>query len=258
MGGAEQGCQVEAGSNVSAKLIRDAYIRAGGDITVQREAFNCELDMDGYLLMETKPGTLSGGSAHARAGARLYNLGSQQWVRTELRCGGESRRIVSLRETLDRYQLELKRFHKDFGTEPDDAILNRTSPRLKERTQARLLRRKQLFQEVRRIREELLDYERSEELREPPTINVRENTYPKSLLELGGSRMVVETELHRSHFWYDAEHGNIQRSPLGAQNQPEPPEEEASDIESVATIEPPVGSDAPAEEPLKEEEEPPA
>ncbi len=259
LGGTEQGCNVVAGNNVFAKLVRDATVRAGGDITVQREAFNCELDMDGHLLMETKPGTLSGGTAHARAGARLYNLGSQQWVRTELRCGGEGRRIISLRETLDRYQLELKRFHKDFGTEPDKAILSRTSPRLKERTQARLLRRKQLFQEVRRIREELLDYEREAAQREPPTINVRENTYPKSLLKLGGSRMVVETELNRSHFWYDAEHGNIQRSPLGAQNQPEPPEAsetETPDIQSVTNIDSLDESLAPDREPLEKEGDP--
>ena len=71
--------------------------------------------------------------------------------------------------------------------------------------------------------------------------------------------MVVETELNRSHFWYDAEHGNIQRSPLGAQNQPEPPEAsetETPDIQSVTNIDSLDESLAPDREPLEKEGDP--
>ncbi len=227
LGGPEKdGGTVHAGSHVSAKLARDVDIVAGGDVVIQREAFNCTMAIDGWLLMESKPGVVSGGVIHACAGARVCSLGTPQWVRTQLVCGGERRNLQKIRGVLERYEIELERFHKDFGTEPDKEILKRTSSRLKERTSRRLERRAQVVAEVARIRQALLDEKHVAARRPPPIIDIKETVYPKCMIEIGGSRMLIETETHKSHFWYDAKHHTLQRSPLGSRDKPA--EEEAT------------------------------
>ena len=131
---------------------------------------------------------------------------------------------------LERYEIELERFHKDFGTEPDKAILQRTSSRLKERTSRRLERRAEVVAEVARIQQELLDEEHVAERRPAPIIDIKETVYPKCMLEIGGSRMLIETETHKSHFWYDTESHMLQRSPLGSRGKPA--EEETTEAET--------------------------
>jgi hypothetical protein len=73
---------------------------------------------------------------------------------------------------------------------------------------------------VARIQEELLDEEHAAERRPAPIIDIKETVYPKCMLEIGGSRMLIETETHKSHFWFDAEHHALQRSPLGGRDKP--------------------------------------
>ena len=150
----------------------------------------------------------------------MCSLGTPQWVRTQLVCGGERRNLQEIKGILERYEIELERFHKDFGTEPDKAILKRTSSRLKERTSSRLKRRAQVVAEVARIQQELLDEEHVAERRPPPIIDIKETVYPKCMLEIGGSRLLIETETHKSHFWYDTTHHTLQRSPLGTRDKP--------------------------------------
>jgi len=241
LGGPEEdGGRVHAGAHVSAKLARDVDIVAGGDVVIQREAFNCTMAMDGWLLMESKPGVVSGGIIHACAGARVCSLGTPQWVRTQLVCGGERRNLQEIKGALERYEIELERFHKDFGTEPDKAILSRTSSRLKERTSRRLERRAMVVAEVARIQQELRDEEHVAEKRPPPIIDIKETVYPKCMIEIGGSRLLIESETHKSHFWYDPEHHTLQRSPLGGREKPaegEPGEERTQEEEASGSNE---------------------
>ena len=258
LGGPEiDGGRVRAGSHVAAKLARDVDIVAGGDVVIQREAFNCTMAIDGWLLMESKPGVVSGGVIHACAGARVCSLGTPQWVRTHLVCGGERRNLQEIRGVLERYEIELERFHKDFGTEPDKAILKRTSSRLQERTGRRLERRAQVVAEVARIRQELLDEEHVAERRPPPVIDIKETVYPKCMLEIGGSRMLIETETHKSHFWYDTENHSLQRSPLGTRDKPVEDEPQAEEQTAPEGGKEPSNPEEVAADPSSKDEETP-
>jgi hypothetical protein len=78
-----------AGKNLEAKYIANATLRIGEDIRVYKEIVNCDLACGGKLTIEN--GSLMGGTAVARGGVAVKEIGSEMGVQTLLEVGMDHR-----------------------------------------------------------------------------------------------------------------------------------------------------------------------
>ncbi len=77
--------QVHAKGEIFTKFCNEAQLEANGDITISREALNSSVRTFGRLLIDR--GKLIGGSAYARCGAEINQLGNPANVKTEIAIG---------------------------------------------------------------------------------------------------------------------------------------------------------------------------
>lgn len=79
----EEGGRIEAGGNVTAKFIRNATIRAGGDVFVEVDMVNCDVIAGGRIIAESDKGVLNGGK-YVCAGADVAEIGTDSGVKTTM------------------------------------------------------------------------------------------------------------------------------------------------------------------------------
>jgi uncharacterized protein (DUF342 family) len=87
--GAFRGSRLYAEGEISIGHIRDAYCQAGGDIVIQREAYNSTINTKKNLLVKDGPSgaRLAGGIARALGTIQVGNAGTADGVITKLEVG---------------------------------------------------------------------------------------------------------------------------------------------------------------------------
>jgi uncharacterized protein (DUF342 family) len=94
--GQECAGRIRAGGSVSATLLNEVRIRAGGDVRFSKETLNSLVRSTGKLIGER--GTVIGGHVYAREGVEVRTLGSEANVATWVATGMD---VVTLRRVRD-------------------------------------------------------------------------------------------------------------------------------------------------------------
>jgi uncharacterized protein (DUF342 family) len=241
LGGTEGNCRIEAGRNVVAKLARDAVIVAGGDVLIQKEAYNCQIEADGKVQLDTRPGTLSGGKIVATQGLSAWVVGSPQWSETIVQVGGNSRALEYLRDQVMRKRKSVQHLEQTLGRGTDEEILQSLSEADRPKTKKYLGQRAAMTADLQRTEHELTVAERHRERQAAATADIRGTLYPGVRLSLEGTFYPVERELYRSHFYFAESTQEVKRSEVGDRGEVPAPEPEATE-ESVPT--PPAAAES--------------
>ncbi len=182
--GQDEKGQVDAEGAITAHLINEARVRAGGNIHFHKEVLNSHVFASGALVGER--GTLIGGRIYAREGIRVRRIGSDADVVTQVTTGIHSSVLRQIRDIEDQIQ-DCQRAAEDVraAVEPMVADLKRLGPTQRERAAELLSQAEELNKEIVRLREEAARLEREGQPQEEAAIVVHQHIHRGAHLAIG-------------------------------------------------------------------------
>jgi len=176
--------RVRAGGNVTAQLLNEIDLQAGGDVHFRKEVINSRVRCLGRLLGPR--GTVIGGSVYAREGLEVRVIGSEACVATSVTCGTD---VNALRRAR-RVERQIKEQEKSAvqirqAIQPLLANLKRLSPAQRERATELLSKADEIELQVEQMRQQAEQFLRSGAPRGKPSVLINEVAYPGTQIGIG-------------------------------------------------------------------------
>ncbi len=176
--------RVRAGGNISAQLLNEIDLQAGGDVTFRKEVINSRVRCLGRLVGPR--GTVIGGSVYAREGMEVRVIGSEAGVATSVTCGTD---VNALRRAR-RIERQIKEQEKSANQirqaiQPLVANLKRLSPAQRERATELLSKADEIELQVEQMRQQADQFLRSGAPRGKPSLLINEVAYPGTHIGIG-------------------------------------------------------------------------
>jgi hypothetical protein len=133
---------------VMAKFCNEADLRAGGDITVEKEVINSRIWTEGRLSVQR--GSIIGGNVYAKRGLEVRNLGSDSSVATHIRVGVSEETLWRARQIEEKNKKRMEAVeHIRQMVEPLMRNVKRLSGAQKERATELLFQAETMEDEIR-------------------------------------------------------------------------------------------------------------
>ena len=201
---------IEVGGCVRARFIRNAVIRAGGDVVVEVDIVNSDIIAGGKVLAASEKGAISGGTTVSSGGIEASEIGNDRDVPTAVELRLTTDETSGCLEKLAKLREELAKFDKYVGKgDPKSTIL--LAPEEDRRLLAALfVMRKTLQEEEAALaaeRDEIIARQGEEwaKLR----IRARKAAYPRTTITLAGKSITLKKAELSSTFQWDSEKGGI-------------------------------------------------
>ena len=214
--GQKESTVLKAGGDITIGVGRNATLTADGDVIIQKEALHCIITTESRVIVERRPGVLSGGEIRAKGGVFTHQLGSAQWTPTTLHIGGESKLISKLMDDLSRVLQRRMALN--------DKLDGLTDVELREQAHAEELPDvEKLIASRNKVRRECFQLEESlkaerfkVESEADPMIEVRENIFPRVVVNFGRSQYKCEGQVTRKRVFLDVHSNEVQVDDLSA------------------------------------------
>lgn len=139
--------KIVAGGEIFTKFCKDTCLEATGDITVTREAMNSSIRTQGKLVIAR--GKLIGGTAYARLGAEIAEIGNETSVKSEIAVGIDPLDLIEIAKTDEIVKKKLDAIAKiRQNVQPLMAQLKRLTPAQRERATELLYQADTMEQEI--------------------------------------------------------------------------------------------------------------
>ena len=214
--GTDTDCSVIAGGEINVGLARNSTLSSKGDVLVQKELLHCEVETEGRLVADRKPGLVSGGKIKARRGAVVCQLGSSQWTPTILRVGGTVSRVSELQRDLGVLRRQRTRLNDRLEGKPDGEILSSCSPAELPQVEALCAQRESVRVEVAKMETELNDLVSKHEAEPAAIVVIKESLYPRVVLNFPQAQYSAEVQVSRARFYYNPQERQIEHLDIGA------------------------------------------
>jgi uncharacterized protein (DUF342 family) len=206
--GAKKGV-LRAKGSIECLFAENTSLFAGGDISLERSCLNCIIRCNGKLTVGRAKGTLMGGTAQAKNGMVVINLGSPSEVKTSVSFGQD----YLLGEQIRVEEKELEKV-KQQAQEMDRAITN--LQKTGHLDPGKLIAMREEKVKLLKIADKLgmrifTMRERFEE-HFPGEIVVRGTVYPGVIIESHGRLFTVKTEKTGARFLFNHTMGQIEES----------------------------------------------
>jgi uncharacterized protein (DUF342 family) len=212
--GGDMDCRIESGGEISVGLARNVTLQAKGDIVVQKELFHCEVSSQGKLIVDRKPGVVSGGNLVARKGASVRQLGSSQWTPTVLRVGGTGERVAAIQKELGGLRRQRLRLNDRLGGKHDFEVLNTCSPSDRPRIEVLCVQREEIRSAIGKLEKELSDRMAVFEAEPHAIVVVKESLFPRAVLNFPQGQWVAEVQVNRARFFFDTQDTQVKHLDL--------------------------------------------
>jgi len=193
--GAERTGHVRAGGSVTAKLLNEVVLEAGGDVRFGKEILNACVRTRGHLIGER--GTVIGGDVYAREGLRVLVLGSEGCVLTLVGTGVDVNALRRGRQ-LER---QIKELHKSAeqirqAIQPLMANMKRLLPAQRERATELLCKADEIDLQVDELKKQMEQLQTESKPQGTPSILVGEMIHPGVRLVIDAREARVQKALH--------------------------------------------------------------
>jgi uncharacterized protein (DUF342 family) len=213
--GGDQDCSIEAGGEISVGLARNVTLKAKADIVVQKELFHCNVSCEGKLMVDRKPGVVSGGTLVARKGASVCQLGSAQWTPTILRVGGTGQRVTAIQKDLGGLRRQRLRLNDRLGGQTDTEILSRCSPSERPKIESLCAQREAVRAEIGELEQDLASRLAAFESEPQAILVVKESLFPRVVLNFPQGQWVAEVQVNRARFFFDTQDTHVKHLDIG-------------------------------------------
>jgi len=204
----EEGGFIEAGGNVTAKFMRNATVRAGGDVIVEVDFVNCDIIAGGRIIAEGDKGVVNGGH-YTCGGMNVAEVGTDVGTTTSVTLtlpDGDTDHDEKIIRIKDRIE-ELEKY---IGTEACKTTLL-MAPKEDRAILAELFRLKALLlKKTVRLEEEKAKHlkARGKELSRIK-LKARRTAHAGTAINVGGRSITLHKAEQASTFHWDAEQGGI-------------------------------------------------
>jgi uncharacterized protein (DUF342 family) len=213
--GAGTECTVVAGGEINVGLARNAKLKAKGDLLVQKELLHCEVEIEGRLLADRKPGLVSGGKIKARKGAVVCLLGSPQWTPTVIHVGGTIKRVSELQRELGSLRRQRTRLNDRLGGKSDGEALSACSPMELSMVEAVCAQREGVRAEIVQMEAELAELVAKFDSESAAIVVVKESLYPRVVLNFPQGQFNAEVQVSRARFFYNTQENKVEYLDIG-------------------------------------------
>ena len=189
-----------------------AKLLAGGDLWLKNAILRCEVKCNGTVKLVSPKGNLVGGTAAARDGLEVADLGSKRGVKTSISFGQnylvgdrisvEERQVAELQQRSAEMSAEMNRIERRGGSRKDLQVLGRKKVAILkaiERKSFRILTLKEMF-----------------ERHYPSKIVVRGTLYPGVVVESHGRYLDVKAPKEKVVLYFNEKLGKIEQEDLAA------------------------------------------
>lgn len=168
---------VVAGGEIFTKFCNEANLRAGGDLTITREAMNSHIHCGGQLRIAH--GGLIGGMAFARQGGELHELGNTKEIKTQIAIGVDPRILAEARESEAKLKKRCDASQKiRESVAPLMAQLKRLTPEQREKATELMFQADTIDMEVEEERQRIKDKIASGSPEQPAVLTVVKELHP--------------------------------------------------------------------------------
>jgi len=185
--------KVYAGGEITTKFCHDAIMRAKGDITVIREAMNCQIHTRGRLIITQ--GALIGGYAYARHGVETKGLGNPTEIRTEVAIGLDPEVMKKSNEidlTIHKNKEIIAKIRK--SVQPLMAQLEQLNPEQRERATGLMHRVDQMEAAIREYEKDKKDLVKSDNPESQVCLLVQKQIHPGAVVIIGDKMTIFHKE----------------------------------------------------------------
>jgi uncharacterized protein len=202
---------VRTRGGITCLFAEHARLLAVGDIALERSALNCTIKCNGRLDVGKVKGTLMGGTARARLGMTLINLGSPAEARTIVSFGQDyilGDRIESEEKEVEKLKTRIR--------EIDRLMPNMSRVRPEDAAKLALLRdeKLKLLKMIDERNVALFNMREKFEVHAPSAIVVRGTVYPGVTIESHGRQHTVRAEAQSVQYTFDPKTGAIEEKPI--------------------------------------------
>lgn len=208
------GGHVKAGGSVSAHFAENATVVAGGDVVIENDLTNCDIQAHGRVLATKAKGRIQGGSVRSGQGVEANEIGSPLGVPTEVVVGLRSDAYAALAAEEKGLLETLRKVTTLLGVGEPTSILQRL-PVSKRGPAAELLKTAAAARKRLDIIEPILKAQ-DESLRRSCSagIKVRGTVYPGVALTIAGRSFDVREPMAAGWFRYDSASDSVVFEPL--------------------------------------------
>lgn len=187
--------RLRAGGHVTANLINEAIVTAGGNLRINKEIINSDVKVAGKLMAEH--GTIIGGSVVARGGLQARIIGSEAFVVTQVAVGPDVNELRRARR-LDREAREMDKAAVQLRAtvQPLMANIKRLSPAQRERATELLCRADELAAQVAALQQQADTIRRTVTPDILPAVLIGEAVFPGVRLLLAWRETRITRVLH--------------------------------------------------------------
>jgi uncharacterized protein len=206
----DEGTCIEVGGNVQAHFLRNATIRAGGDIIVEADIVNCDIQAGGKVIAASEKGAISGGTVTCGKGLDAMEIGSDINIPTTVKIQPTEDEFADITKERNRVQDRLDQLGKLIGTdETTKPIL--LAPEEDKRILLELFKIRSGLKNEMDILEESRQaaLEGQKEALAKIHIRARKTIHPKTTIVIGGKSITLAKPESATQLNWDPEKGGI-------------------------------------------------
>lgn len=215
--------RAECIGDFKVKFMKEVTVTCEGNVTVEAEALNCNINALGQLLMEKS--NLIGGEAIVLAGIFVNDIGSSLGVKTRI-CPGVSYLYASRKTSLEKHLDEIKQKTIDINTAVGPILKDKTklaylAPDKRQRVMDMVATLKTLKQDADYTQEELTKLIEDNKANRVNDVITYNRVYPGSIFKIGSSQKEFKVELTGPILiTEDLETRTIRTGPIKLRNKP--------------------------------------
>ncbi len=196
--------RIVAQGDVGAKFFRNAFVKAGGNVTAQEEIASCKIMAGGEVTVLGAKGSISGGRVVSGTGIHASNIGNKAQVKTIVEIRLQTSRGHKLNTARAQLSGELERLDKAIGS--DDALQSlMKAPDEDRRILAEMIKvRGKIQADIRGLKESIgAEQRRVEELLVEKIIKADTKVFRGTEVIIGGKRLIPDQDLEGTAFFFD-------------------------------------------------------
>ncbi len=202
---------VRTRAGIACLFAENALLLAVGNVRLERSALNCTIKCNGRLDIGRTKGTLMGGTARAREGMTLINLGSVGEAKTTVSFGQD----YILGDRIEHEEQEIQK-HKARIHEIDRLMPNMSRVKAEDAAKLQALREEKLrlLKAVDEHNVVLFNMREKFEEHTPSAVVIRGTVYPGVTIESHGRHLPVRVETTSVEYRFDPKTGTILEKPI--------------------------------------------
>jgi hypothetical protein len=206
--------RIEAGGSILAHFAENAILHAKGDIVIDNDLSNCDVDAGAWVRALSGKGVIMGGTIRAGEGIEANQIGSDLGVPTQVLLGRNPPGHAEFLQEKERLEATMAKINRFFGRETPRAVLERT-PKEKRPAVGQLLKtRIAAMNRLEEIEARLAEMAEQRRRAAKAELIVHGTLHPGTTIRIAGETLTIRTAVSACRVLFDRSRRVLRVAPL--------------------------------------------